>query len=68
MSQRNIELHNRGVAALNAGELPDELFEELCAPEFRMENTSTAVTDKSYDGAEGVREWITALNAVSLKR
>jgi ketosteroid isomerase-like protein len=58
MSQRTIELHDRGVAALDERELSDELFEELCDPDFRMENTSTAVTDKTYHGAEGVREWI----------
>jgi ketosteroid isomerase-like protein len=58
MSQDNIELHRRGVAAINDRELPDDVFEELCAPDFRMENTSTAVTDKTYRGAEGVREWI----------
>jgi ketosteroid isomerase-like protein len=57
MSRENIELHRRGVAAIDGREFPDELFEELCAPEFRMENTSTAVTDKTYYGAEGVREW-----------
>ena len=58
MSHENIELHHRAVAAINAREFPDELFMELCGPEFRMENTSTAVTDKTYYGAEGVREWI----------
>ena len=58
MSQENIDLHRRASAALDAREFPDELFMELCAPEFRMENTSTAVTDKTYVGAEGVREWI----------
>ncbi|HEY4451767.1 MAG TPA: nuclear transport factor 2 family protein [Solirubrobacteraceae bacterium] len=58
MSQRTVELHRRGVAALDARELSDELFEELCAPDFRMENTSTAVTDKTYRGLDGVREWI----------
>jgi len=46
------------VQAVNARELSDELFEQLCTPEFRLENTSTAVTDKTYHGAAGVREWI----------
>jgi hypothetical protein len=58
MSQHNIALHRRGVAAIDAGEFSDELFRELCAPEFRMEDTSTAVTDKTYYGANGVREWV----------
>lgn len=57
-SRRNLETHARGVQAINARELPDELFEQLCTPEFRLENTSTAVTDKTYHGAAGVREWI----------
>jgi len=58
MSQANVDLYERGVAAMNAREVTDELAEELLAPGFRMENTSTAVTDKTYVGAEGVREWI----------
>jgi ketosteroid isomerase-like protein len=58
MSPSNVELHRRGVAAIDSRLFSDELFEELCAPEFRMENTSTAVTDKTYRGASGVRAWI----------
>ncbi|HEX4187064.1 MAG TPA: nuclear transport factor 2 family protein [Solirubrobacteraceae bacterium] len=54
MSQRSIELHERGVAAINARQIP----EVLLAPGFRLENTSTAVTDKTYYGVDGVREWI----------
>lgn len=58
MSQRNIEVGERLVAAMNAREISDELAEELLAPDFRLENTSTAVSDTTYHGAEGVREWI----------
>jgi ketosteroid isomerase-like protein len=58
MSQENVDIYERGVAAMNAREISDELAEELLAPGFRMENTATAVTDKTYLGAEGVREWI----------
>jgi ketosteroid isomerase-like protein len=54
MSQRCLDLHHLGVAAINAREIP----EELLAPGFRLENTSTAVTDRTYYGAEGVLEWI----------
>src|SRR5438552_16061449 len=43
---------------MDAREISDALAEELLAPGFRMENTSTAVTDKTYVGAEGAREWI----------
>lgn len=58
MTRRNVELQRRGVAAIDAREFSDELFEALCTPDFRLENTSTAVTDKTYWGASGVREWI----------
>jgi ketosteroid isomerase-like protein len=57
MSQENVERARRGVAVMNAPELPDELAEELLAPDYRIENVSTAVTDRTYYGANGVREW-----------
>jgi hypothetical protein len=59
MSQENVETYERGVAGINGRAFSDELFTEICTPDFRMENTSTAVTDKTYHGAQGVREWIT---------
>ena len=43
MSQENIDLVERVVATMSAREVPEELF----APGFRIENTSTAVTDKT---------------------
>ena len=58
MSQENIELHEQAVAALNARALSDEQAEETLAPDFHIENAATAVTDKTYHGAEGVREWV----------
>jgi ketosteroid isomerase-like protein len=58
MSQENIELFERGVEALNARALSDELAAETLAPGFRIDNAATAVTDKTYYGAEGVREWV----------
>jgi ketosteroid isomerase-like protein len=57
MSQRNIDLHTRGAEAANAREVP----EDLLAPEFRMENRVTAVTDNTYHGADGWREWMSDL-------
>ena len=57
MSQENIELHERAIETLNARALSDELAAETLAPGFRIENAVTAVTDKTYYGAEGVREW-----------
>jgi ketosteroid isomerase-like protein len=58
MSQENVELHERTVAALNARDISDELAVEILAPGFRSENAATAVTDKTYYGAEGAREWV----------
>ena len=43
---------------MNPGEFSDELAAELLAPGFRIENTSTALFDKTYYGVDGVREWI----------
>lgn len=57
MSQRNIDLHTRGVQAANAREVPVDLL----APDFRMENRVTAVTDNTYHGADGWREWMSDL-------
>ena len=54
MSQRNIDLHSRGAEAANARRVP----EDLLAPGFRMENRVTAVTDHTYHGADGWREWM----------
>lgn len=56
MSEENIALHERGTAAIN-GAITDELAAEILAPGYRIENAATAVTDKTYYGAEGVREW-----------
>jgi ketosteroid isomerase-like protein len=58
MSRENLEIYKRGAAAISAREYPDELAEELLAAGFHAENASTAVTDKSYFGRDGVREWI----------
>jgi ketosteroid isomerase-like protein len=58
VSQQNLELYERSVAAVNARDLSDELAVEIIAPDFRIENAATAVTDKTYYGAAGVREWV----------
>ena len=42
MSQENIELVYRLADALNAHEVP-----EFIAPDYRLENVTTAVTDKT---------------------
>lgn len=53
MSRENVDLVRRCVAAVNERAVPDEI-----APDFRMENVATAVTDRTYYGREGFREWI----------
>ncbi len=60
MSESNVEVGERFVAAMNAREISDELAGELLAPGFRMENknVSTAISDKTYYGVEGVRDWM----------
>jgi ketosteroid isomerase-like protein len=58
MSQETIDLGQRLMDAINAREVSDEVAEELLAPDYLIENTSTAVTDKSYHGAQGARDWI----------
>ena len=58
MSQENMALHERANAAINAGAFTDELAAERLAPDYSIENAVTAVTDKTYYGAEGVREWV----------
>jgi hypothetical protein len=58
VSEENLELGARLAAALNAREISDELADELFAPGFRMVNTATALSDSTYYGAPGVREWI----------
>ena len=48
----------RGFAAINTREISDEVGAELLAPDLRLENISTAVTDKTYQGLAGMREWV----------
>ncbi|HEX3509706.1 MAG TPA: nuclear transport factor 2 family protein [Solirubrobacteraceae bacterium] len=52
MSQENVERLRRLMEAVNAGEVP-----EFVAADYRAENVNTAVTDKTYIGHDGVREW-----------
>ncbi len=54
MSRENVEVALRYMAAVNAREVP----EDLLAPDFRIENVVTAVTDGTYHGAGGLRQWI----------
>ncbi len=51
--EENIEIALRCFEAVNAREVP----EELLAPDVRLENVRTAVTDRTYRGADGFRQW-----------
>ena len=56
MSQENINLLYQLADALNAREVP-----EFIAPDYRLDNVTTAVTDKTYVGPDGWREWMREL-------
>jgi hypothetical protein len=43
----------------NVPEQAESLLAPLLAPEYRIENIVTAVTDKTYYGAAGCVEWFT---------
>jgi len=53
MSQEKFEPCRRFAEAIEAREAPDGLL----APEFRIENVATAVTDQTYHGYDGFRQW-----------
>jgi len=59
MSQEIIEIGERITAAINKREISDELAEELIAPDYLIENVSTAVSDNTFHGASGLRQWMT---------
>jgi ketosteroid isomerase-like protein len=58
VSQQNVEVFRRIIDAAN---LPTDEIEDvlrpLLVPGLRMDNATTAVTDKSYYGIEGCLEW-----------
>jgi ketosteroid isomerase-like protein len=52
-AHRNIAVHSRIVAAIRSGTVPDGLLAEG----FQVENRASAVTDYTYHGPTGLREW-----------
>jgi ketosteroid isomerase-like protein len=48
-----VEIVERVVEAINTGDLP----RELVGPGFELRNATTAVTDATYHGYEGVLKW-----------
>jgi ketosteroid isomerase-like protein len=54
MGSRNVSVLGWVVEAVNARTVP----EDLLAPGFRMEHCASAVTDRTYRGANGWREWM----------
>jgi hypothetical protein len=58
MSRENVELFRRIIDAANLPESEIEgVLEPLLVPDVRMENATTAVTDKTYFGLAGCLEW-----------
>jgi hypothetical protein len=49
-----VEISRKFTAALNELRVP----EELIAPDVEIQNVDTAVTDRSYRGADGLRQWM----------
>src|ERR1700694_2167043 len=54
MGSRNVDVLGYVVEAANARTEPVELL----APGFQMEHRASAVTDRTYRGANGWREWV----------
>ncbi|HTQ68126.1 MAG TPA: nuclear transport factor 2 family protein [Solirubrobacteraceae bacterium] len=52
--EHNIQLHARAVAAMKAGEVPSEIL----APGFYMRNCASSVSDYTYRGESGWRDWM----------
>jgi len=53
-SEGNVQLHARAVAAMKAGEVPSEIL----APGFYMRNCASSVSDYTYRGESGWRDWM----------
>jgi ketosteroid isomerase-like protein len=58
VSSENIDLLFRGYAAINADEVSDETLASFCTRDLQMANPPTAVTQKTYEGWSGLREWL----------
>jgi SnoaL-like protein len=58
MSRENVQLVRRMTEVANAPHTSESLFAPLLAPRYRIENTVTAVTDKTYYGAAGCVQWL----------
>lgn len=57
-SRLNVELAIEAIAAADAGRVPTDML----SPEFWMKNRASAVTDHTYWGAQGWREWMSDLS------
>jgi ketosteroid isomerase-like protein len=62
VSQQNVDLFCRITEAANIPEEAESLLAPLLAPEYRIENIVTAVTDKTYYGTAGSLEWFDDLS------
>jgi ketosteroid isomerase-like protein len=55
VSERNIDLHRRLVAAINAKD--SDAFIALCDPDIEIHPTIAAVSGAVYHGHDGVQKW-----------
>jgi ketosteroid isomerase-like protein len=55
MSQENVELHKRGIDALNRHDL--DAFLELMDPDVTASPLIATVEGNTYRGSSGIREW-----------
>ena len=53
-SEPNIQLHARVVAAMKAGDVPSEIL----ARGFYMRNCASSISDYTYRGESGWRDWV----------
>jgi ketosteroid isomerase-like protein len=57
MSRQNAEIFRGMTEAVNVPEPNEATITPFIAPDFRIQNVVTAVTDKTYHGAAGCLEW-----------
>src|SRR5271169_1129272 len=58
MSQEIIEIATRIAAAIDERVISNEFADELIAPDYVIENVSTAVSDNTFHGVDGLRKWM----------
>jgi ketosteroid isomerase-like protein len=57
VSEENVEIFRRMTEAAHVPEPNEATIAPFIAPDYRIENVVTAVSDKTYHGAAGCLEW-----------